>query len=144
MSMKDLMTKKRWTRPTEGKHSVVINSYRIEENDKYSAIILDTMMDKQRDYTIRMFVRNDECTDLNYLCRALMEKFGEGLTAVDYLNRAIKEKTEIDLWVYYNIVISDNGAQEYTNNYWFERTNNNNAELEAETITENADNNLPV
>ena len=142
--LKELMNKKRWSRPTEGKHSFLCTKIRIEEYEEYEILVLEGVLDKERDYAIRMFCRDNKCTDLDYLGNALIAKFGEGQSVIELLNKVIDEKVVLDVWVYYNTVTNtdDNTTQTYTNHYWRERTT-----PPAQTtidISANADASLPM
>lgn len=144
----NLMEKKRWSRPTEGKHTIIIKEVTIEERPDFEMLILNTVLDDKREYTIRMFCRNDECRDLDFLSRALIEKYGEGHTTGELLQRAIQKEEKLDVWIYYNTVINNSGeTQEFTNHYWFERTiasEKSNAVVSATTIAQSANDNLPI
>ena len=120
----NLMSKKRWERPTEGKHTVVIKGMEIEEypNQNFEILVLHTILDKTREYDIRMFCRDDQCRDLDFLCKALIAMYGEGQSASELLNKVIEEEKEVPVWVYYNTSTNSAGeTQEFTNHYWFEK-----------------------
>lgn len=120
MSLTELMNKKVYSRPKEGKHTLVLKSVKEVSTENYEYLEFNTMLDDEREFKVNMFER-----DLSFFQTALIKELKtEGCTFGELLARAIKEGTKFNVWINYNIATTDTDGKtttrEYTNIYWSE------------------------
>ena len=121
MTINDLITKKVWKKPEEGKHTAVLLSWKVvdfEATEKREAgdyLECEFLLDDKRDIRKNLFEQ-----DVRIMASALVNKyFDEGYSLAEMLNKLVAEKIKVDLWIKYNT----NNDVEYTNFYWYEPTN---------------------
>lgn len=133
--LNELITKKVWKKPEEGKHTAVlcnwgVASYKATETREAGEYLeCEFLLDDKREIKKNLFEQ-----DVRILASALVSKyFEEGLSLVELLNRWVSEKTKVDLWIKYNTA----NEVEYTNFYWFEPAENILAEELNSLLAEN-------
>lgn len=135
MSLTELMNKKVYSRPKEGKHTLILKSIKEVSTDSYEYLEFNTILDNEREFKINMFER-----DLSFFQTALIKELKtEGYTFGELLARAIKEKTNFTVWVQYNIVSGTDTegkptTREFTNIYWSEPKTAENAVSDEEFL----------
>lgn len=118
MAINDFITKKVWKKPEEGKHTAVLKNwtlvnYKATQNREAGDYLeAEFILDGKREIKKNLFEQ-----DVRILASALVTNyFEEGLSLSEMLNKWISDKTEVELWIKYNV----SNDVEYTNFYWYE------------------------